>query len=316
MRYFFIITFYFIFSLLFGLTNQSKAADIIANVNGENIFNYDTEVRSKILKLLNTNVNENELNFKKNITTQLIEEKLITLEAKNYNLSVSEEDIENQLHYIESLNKWSKDSIYTKGKKLGLRASDIKDYIYQQVLSQEFVQGIAASGSQVTKEELDKEYYNILGLNGKTQYLISEIFVSSLNKTKEEAEKEINKIYNNLKQGNNFNIMVSSYSDNIYSKNNKGIVGWVYETEISDETKKLLNSITKNQFTSPIFLNNGYYIFKLLDKRPILYIDTNDINQVNQLKIALRQKLMNDKANIIITNYIENLKTKAIINYY
>lgn len=316
MRYFFIITFYFIFSLLFGLTNQSKATDIIANVNGENIFNYDTEVRSKILKLLNTNVNENELNFKKNITTQLIEEKLITLEAKNYNLSVSEEDIENQLHYIESLNKWSKDSIYTKGKKLGLRASDIKDYIYQQVLSQEFVQGIAASGSQVTKEELDKEYYNILGLNGKTQYLISEIFVSSLNKTKEEAEKEINKIYNNLKQGNNFNIMVSSYSDNIYSKNNKGIVGWVYETEISDETKKLLNSITKNQFTSPIFLNNGYYIFKLLDKRPILYIDTNDINQVNQLKIALRQKLMNDKANIIITNYIENLKTKAIINYY
>lgn len=316
MRRCFVVTFYLLFFLLFGLVHQSRASAIIATVNGVNIFNYDVEIRLKILKLLNKNLNENELNLKSTIINQLIEEKLIILEAKKYNLSVSSKDIIEQLKYIESLNKWDKDYIYRQGEKFGLSKNVIQEYIYQQALSQQFIQGIAASGSQITKQELDQEYYNLLGLNGKIQYLISEIFVSSLSRTKEEAEKEINKIYSNLKHGNNFNIMVSSYSDNIYSKNNNGLVGWVYETELSDKEKELLNSITKNQFTTPIFLNNGYYIFKLLDKKTILYIDTNDINQVNQLKSLLKQKLINDKANVLINNYVANLKNKAVINYY
>src|SRR5699024_2797258 len=162
------------------------------------------------------------------------------------------------INYIESLNKWGKGTIYNKAQKLSLSKKDINDYFYRQTLIQKFIQNIGFSRATVNNAELNKEYYNLLGLNGKTQYLISKIFISISNKSKKNAEKQINNIYNSLKKGASFNLMVSSYSENIYSKNNKGLVGWIYETQIPDIEKNALDSIKTNSFTKPIFLDNGY----------------------------------------------------------
>ncbi|MGV3278842.1 peptidylprolyl isomerase [Rickettsiales bacterium LUAb2] len=295
--------------------NNIPSYSILANVNNNTIFKSDLDLRLQISKLFNPELNINNEDIQKLIFKQMVDELLITNDSSNYNLELSTDDVDQEIKYIEYINKWDQKTFENKIKASQINKEDIRKYLYNQALVKKFIEQLSYMGGAVSNKEVENEFYNVLSLNGKNQYLLSEIFVSSMNKPKSEALNQINSIYAALQKGANFSRMIDTSSDNIYDKSHAGEVGWVYETQINSDVKSALDALKKGQYTKPIFNNNGYYIYLLKDVKPILYIDPNDTNTVNQVKMMIRQKISGEKGRSVVNTYLENLYSHAIINY-
>ena len=96
---------------------------------------------------------------------------------------------------------------------------------------------------------------------------LAEIFVSIDGpKDKEPARKKINEVLRYLNQGAHFAVLAQQFSDSP-TKTQGGNIGWVPVGDIEPEVKSAVESLSTNDYTSPILTKDGYKIMYLIDKK-------------------------------------------------
>ena len=154
--------------------------------------------------------------------------------------------------------------------------------------------------------------YHILKINSfrkaKGRVKTSHIMIAVDNKKQsdnENAKLEIQKIYEDLKSGENFNELALKKSDDRKSAQKGGELGWIsssasFYKEFKDAVFSLKNNgDISNPFRSP----NGWHIIKRLDYEPV--------KDYGGLKYELKSKIQKDaRSQKTISSFIEKLKNE------
>ncbi|MCG0276644.1 MAG: peptidylprolyl isomerase [Thermosediminibacteraceae bacterium] len=212
--------------------------EVVARVNGEEISKeelYDVMVKS---------IGREALDY-------LISQKIIELEAKKQNISVSEEEIQKELEKVYE---------YYGGEeafKLNLQMNGYSLEEYKKDLAREIkIKKLLEPKISITEDEL-KAYFeeNKEDFDREKQVRARHILV--------ENEEKANEIIAKLKSGEDFAKLANQYSIDTATKENGGDLGFFSSGDMVKEFEEAAFSLKVGEISSPVKTQYGYHIIKV-----------------------------------------------------
>lgn len=314
----FIIKTLFFFFLIILFSNHTVFANnkMLAVINDNYvIFDYDLNKEIKFQKILNPKEKIDTKNLKHLMLNQMIINQIILDDSKKFNISVSYAEVNSAIKYIEESNKLAPDSLIKNAQSQGISKEEFYKMLKDVLTVDKMKQTMSFSRAKVSNNEAVTELRRVLSLNGKAEMELYEISISFNNKTQEEAKKEIDIIYDELKKGANFNVLAKKFSESINASEG-GEIGWVPEIFLSSETIININTLQLNEYSKPFVSEKSYKIILLKDARPLLYIDINNPEHIEKLTNYAKQKVMNDKAQVYLEDYLNEVRQRASVTTY
>ena len=294
--------------IFFSLINKNAFSEnkfyIVAKVNNEIITNYDVEIESNYLKLLNPNLNQLDKNrvigiAKNSLINEIIKQKQL---EKIFEFDQSQKIIDQIFKDFYTNLGFSKEKDFDqvlKNKKT-YSILEVKEKIKIDFLWNKLIYNLHNKQIKVDKNKLLNKIKN--SDQYKNQYLLSEIF---FNKDKNESlENKVNKIKKSIDDVG-FNNTASLYSISDTSSVG-GKIGWIKEENLSPKILEELYKIKSGEITEIIKIGNNFLILKIED------IKKNKIEIDNEMKLKQmidfeRNRQLNQFSNI----YFNKIK----INY-
>ena len=280
---------------------------IVAKVNNEIITNYDVEIESNYLKLLNPNLNQLDKNrvigiAKNSLINEIIKQKQL---EKIFEFDQSQKIIDKIFEDFHTNLGFSKEKEFDqvlKNKKT-YSILEVKEKIKIDFLWNKLIYNLHNKQIKVDKNKLLNKIKN--SDQYKNQYLLSEIF---FNKEKNESlENKVNKIKKSIDDVG-FNNTASLYSISDTSSVG-GKIGWINEENLSPKILEELYKIKSGEITEMIKIGNNFLILKIEE------IKKNKIKIDNEMKLKEmidfeRNRQLNQFSNI----YFNKIKINYSIN--
>jgi peptidyl-prolyl cis-trans isomerase SurA len=129
-----------------------------------------------------------------------------------------------------------------------------------------------------------------------------------------DAKAKIQDILHRLQQGEDFNMLAQSYSEDP-SAPNGGDMGFVPASQLeklSPELRKMLESIQPGSISGIIAMGDGYRILKVFEREPAGQRELSD----PRVQQKIRDTLMNRKDQVLTAAYYEVVRNTAkVVNY-
>ena len=292
-----------LFSFFLNLSLQSYEIKIIKKVGGEIVTNIDIKKEYQYLLALNKEFKNADEDKILNISKQsIINEKVKKNEIlKFYLLGKDNEDLINNIvkNLYLGLNINDKKEFEEYLKDYNLTYKEIYDKIEIEILWNQLIYSKYKNQININKKLIREKIKDIK--EERLLYNLSEIIL--LAQTKSQILDEYEKIINHINEfGFENSAILYSQSD---SKNEGGLLGWIYEDQLSDLFKKELNSLEIGQITKSINISGGILILKINDiKTEVKEIDTEVIFN-NNVKFETEKQLNN--FSLIYFNKVKNI---------
>jgi len=287
---------------------SAEDASIAASVNNKVVSSYDVVQRYNFIVNYTKIKIESDRDYKaliNQIVDKIIDEELIRQESEKLSISVTDKEIDSAIETsLSSQGKINYDN-FKKGlisKNVSIQSfrDQIKtDLLWSKIISESLKSKIRISDQEI-KEFLEQQKLDI----SQTKYFIAEIFIrNSL-----EAEILSNKIYKELNNGGNFKSFVKQFSSS-HSQENNGEIGWISKSDVNEKIYDSIKNLEINSYSEPVFIADGYYIFKLIKKKNVSELKENDINYARN-RIFIRELETESK------KYLMELRKKSFIERY
>lgn len=283
----FILLFLFLASIFYIYSKK----DIAAQVFNEKIYKAQVEaaVNRKIneyekdnIKLSNADINS----IRKQILNDMIEELLLDKYANDKGITVTEEEIKNEINLMRQYTGLSEDNIYKQAlSKYQLLESDINEMVRSAILADKIYYTIIKD-INISDEEL-WEYFKVRVKFYSGSVRLSHIFipVNSQEDTIEEIDKKYKKmqdIRNEILNGLKFEDAVKKYSEDPSTKEKGGDLFWFRPGTLNDsELSKAAFSLNINEISQVLKSQYGFHILKVTDK---ITKNLEKINDEKELK--------------------------------
>ena len=109
------------------------------------------------------------------------------------------------------------------------------------------------------------------------------------------------------KSGANFSKLVSEYSDDTFSKDKEGVLGYFNKGELVSELEDVVSVTEVGKTSGPVKTISGFHIIKVLDR------NTLDESSVDQYREQLRQEIYKQKVTEELEKYIAGIRENAYI---
>ena len=242
---------------------------VAAIVNDEVISISDVGQRARLL-LLTLGLPASEDNLKQALPRsleELIDEKLQLQKAKEYDLEVSDKDIEADISRIAQQNKTTLEGLYTQLRGVGVNPETLKDQTRAEIAWRRIMSGLYGSRIRISKLQIDGMLDRLKSDASETRYQLSEIFLyAPTDQDKQKVLTGANVIVQQLRQGARFQLAAQQYS-NAPSAAVGGDLGWVSPAELDDAAKTALAEMTPPSLSGPIVVDDGVYIYALRAKQ-------------------------------------------------
>jgi len=258
------------------------------------ITTHDINKEIKILKILNPELKS-------------LENKHINIIAKNSLIreKIKQNEIE-KFYQVDYGSNQVDPFIKTIYKQLGFQTNDeFNDYLLKSTISFEDIKKkliIEKSWNQlifdkyrnevkINKSDFEKQYENALKNNNKEKsFLLYEIVF--LEKKKEQFEKKYNEILSSIKNIG-FKQTASILSESISSKN-KGEIGWVKSSQLSELILENIINLKKKEFSKPISTAGGTLILYVDDIKLIESQQFNKNTEISKMISLERDRQLNE----------------------
>ena len=294
--------------IFFSLINKNAFSEnkfyIVAKVNNEIITNYDVEIESNYLKLLNPNLNQLDKNrvigiAKNSLINEIIKQKQL---EKIFEFDQSQKIIDQIFKDFYTNLGFSKEKDFDqvlKNKKT-YSILEVKEKIKIDFLWNKLIYNLHNKQIKVDKNKLLNKIKN--SDQYKNQYLLSEIF---FNKDKNESlENKVNKIKKSIDDVG-FNNTASLYSISDTSSVG-GKIGWIKEENLSPKILEELYKIRSGEITEIIKIGNNFLILKIEE------IKKNKIKIDNEMKL---KEMIDFERNRQLNQFSNIYFNKIKINY-
>ena len=262
--------------LLANNTNESSKpilqrlpTSIFATVNNEPISIYDLIQRANLFSIsAKIPINEEfELRILPDLISGYVDEVIQMQEIRNFNITVSEAQVQAMVSEIEKENGFKKGKFkeYLKDNKtdISILEKQVRTNIgWRQLVANKFRPQVIIQDAEV--ETILKKLETSIG---KEEFLIEQIFLSFENKRESEVLNKINNLYEEISSGGNFISIAKQFSDSYGGKFGK--IGWVPEVDLDSNILNEVKKLEINETSKPLKGETGYFLMKILNKRKI-----------------------------------------------
>ena len=265
-------------------------------IDNEIITNHDVEQEINYLKALNPRLNQidkNELLIiaKNSIIKEFVKKKEI---QKYKKLDLTNSQIDNVLNnLIQNLNFQNEDQLKNYLNNFNFSIVQLKKKIeieneWKNLIYSKYIKKV-----KIDRAELLKKIEKSSKDKSTLEYNLSEIvFKKKRELTLKELVSDIDKSI--LKNGfeNTANIYSISESAKVGGK-----IGWVKKNSLSDIIIDTLNSLKKNEYSTPLQIDNNFLIFKINDIREVK-TEINKDKELNKMVYVETTKQLDRFSNI------------------
>lgn len=242
---------------------------IAAIVNDDMISLGDLEARIRLV-LLSSQLPDN-AQVRQRVTPQvlrtLIDEKLETQEAKKYNVTVSDDEVNKAFERLEQQNNMPKGALEKLLSSHGIPRSTMTDQISASVLWNKLVEGKLSQSANISDEEVRDTLARIKQEIGKSQYRVAEIFLAVDNPSQEADVKALaDRLLDQIHQGASFSAVAQQFSQSPTAAVG-GDLGWLTAAELPHDIAEAVQGMQAGQLSAAIRGAGGFYIVGLLERR-------------------------------------------------
>ena len=291
-----IIILIILFLSLINISFSKIQLGIVMKIDNEIITNHDIEQEINYLKALNPKLNQidkNELLIiaKNSIIKEFVKKKEI---QKYKKLDLTNSQIDSVLNnLIQNLNFQNEDQLKNYLNNFNFSIEQLKKKIeieneWKNLIYSKYIKTV-----KIDREELLKKIEKSSKDKSTLEYNLSEIvFEKKRELTLKELVSDIDKSI--LKNGfeNTANIYSISESAKVGGK-----IGWVKKNSLSDIIIDGLNNLKKNEYSTPLQIDNNFLIFKVNDIREVK-TEINKDKELNKMIYIETTKQLDRFSNI------------------
>lgn len=252
---------------------------IAAIVNDELISAYDLEARMKLV-IVSTRL-PNTLETRRRIVGQilrtLIEERLKLQEAKRQNISVSNREIRRAKTNIEEQNKLPKAGLDRMLKENRVPLRTIEEQLRSAIAWSKLLSRRLRPRITVGEEEINETLDRFKSRQGQMEYRLSEILLA-VDGPEEESNimRAADRFRKQINNGASFSAIARQFSQSATAAVG-GDLGWLHESELSGDIRKLLPKLQRGLVSKPIKTITGYRLLALRESRKIAEANSQPI---------------------------------------
>ncbi len=297
-----LLFFLILFQTVFVLNGSAEVIDYIVAIVDKKIITF-SELKEKLdayKRIYSSDDLEAKLKqVKEKILNETIEDKILLISAENAKIEVTEEEIEKNLEEFKKEFS-TPDKFYAELGKRGLTLSDFKEITKSRVKISKFVRSNIIRNIRITEEEIITFYEeNKSAFLMPEQVKISQILMQV--STDNEAEKNIEEVFQKLKSGEDFSSLARIYSQGP-NASMAGDLGFIYIEQLQPQIRKVISELKVGEFTKPFLTSAGYHIMKLEAKKMSQYAP------ISEVKNLIKSKLYDLKASEIYAKWMKTTK--------
>ncbi len=252
---------------------------------------------------------QKELSKKEFMLEILIAQKLIEQEAKNLGISISDYEVQRLKKSIIERNNTNEAAFEQALTQQGLTMSEFEKLLKKRSLVEKVKQQKVFP--KISISDLEIENYYKLHYKEKFKYGLAYIYIkedSSFNDEQKKAVSEkLARIQEELKT-KPFSEVATRYTEGPY-KAIGGRLGFIKEGVFNEKLENEIKKLSVKEYTKPIKTDNGYHIFKLLEKQK------DESGNYEAKKQEIYQVLTYQKWHRVFFVWLESLRKKAYLDY-
>jgi parvulin-like peptidyl-prolyl isomerase len=293
--------------------------EVIARVNTGVIMrsSFESSQRDVLEELKKQGLKGDELEkkfteWKPRILDELINTQLLAQRAKDLSINVDAQVNQQLLRMMKENNCESLECLTQKMREANFDIDEVKR-IMSENFSKDAVIGREVYGrvyQQLTeKEKRDAYDKNMEFFTEPSEITLSRIFVA-FGKDPARAAETSQEILRQARGGAvDFGALAERYSDDDLGKKNKGLIGVIKVPDLAPNVRQAVEKAAAGTITDPVKLENGYYIFRVDQRKDPVALPYED----EKVQDAIGRYLVNLKSEKQIETYLAKLRDEAFI---
>ena len=237
------------------------------------------------------------------IAKRMVEEELILQKAKIYKITIDPKELDSKIESFVQKNHKNLEKFKLFLQRNNWNFANFQKQIEVELVWKKIIEEVIKPSVSVSiieiKEWLEKE--KIEGQNDK--YLLQDFLIENSNNSQEFADK----IYEELRAQDNFKNFINNFLL-LKTKENSQNTSWFWSLELNQKIHQSISKLKIDEYSKPVLLEDGWHIFKLIDKR-------NDLKLSDQEYDFIKNQIANRKTELAIKNYLQELRKRAFIEF-
>ena len=250
-------------------TYQGPTSAVAAIVNDSVITTFDVEQRLKLMILSSGGrINPQLLpQLQAQAVRDLVEEKLKLQEAKEFELTIENDEIDAEVKQIAAQGGVTPEQLAATLQADGVSINALRNQIEASIAWPRLVQGRYGKRVRVSDDEIDATMERMKEDASKEQFLVSEICIPI--PSQEEAQQYYEgalSLIEQMRRGVPFAVVAQQFSA-CTSAASGGDLGWVRAGELPPELDEAVRALPQGAVTNPIPSEGAFMILALRDRR-------------------------------------------------
>ena len=245
------------------------------------------------------------------VVEKMVEQKIIDQEIKRYKITVSDQDIDNDIEQIKKSKLWTDEEFRKALEYEGLTVESYREKLKKQSLRARLLNTIVKANIVITKEDIAAYYEsNIEKYQGELKYHLRNIIMRVLEDAgmdgKRSVLEKMENIHGALENGASFESLARQYSESVLAKNG-GDLGILAYKDFSSQLKEALEGLAIGEYTPVLDTDQGYQIFYIEN---ILKENEISLEEVYSEIESILYKELSEKA---FTDWLKTLREASHI---
>ncbi|SLN11160.1 Chaperone SurA precursor [Pseudoruegeria aquimaris] len=233
----------------------------VAYVNDGVVTRFELEQRIRFLEVLGTPGD-----LREEALERLIEDRLQSQAAAQFNLSASDEEIARGIDEFASRANLTGEQFLAELSKAGVAPQTVRDFVASGLVWRELIRGLFGPRSQVTEAEIDRALAYSTG-GGGVRVLLSEIVLPTAPEFQERTAAILPQL-RQIRSVSEFSAAASQYSV-APSRANGGRLDWRSISSLPPQIAPQILALRPGEITDPIQVPNAIVLFQLRDKQEV-----------------------------------------------
>lgn len=234
----------------------------------------------------------------------MIDMRLQLQEAYRAGISVGDEEVTKAMEGIKKKYSMTEEMFKNAIGKEGFTIAEYKKKLADQIAISRIVEHEVKSKILITDNELDQYLSENKEIRKESDgFNISHVFFRKAD-NRQQVEAKAMDIYKKIKAGGNFSDTARQYSEDA-SAQSGGSLGFIKKSDMSKEFLDVLSKMKDGDVSEPFWSGNGIHILRLNERK--------EFKNPQELKEAVRQKLMDDKFIKEYRSWIKGLRERAYV---
>ena len=251
---------------------------IVVVVNDQIVSEYDVSQRLGLI-IATTGRLESEEQYqqmRKQVVGTLVDEKLQYLEAREHELNINEQEVEQKFNQLAAGNRITPDQFSSSLIQMGTSKDAIMHQLRAGLAWSNVVDSRMRPFLSIGDAEVNSFLDRLVANKGQPEYMVSEIFLSVDSPGEEdETRTAAVRLVQQIRSGVGFDAVARQFSD-LSTAAIGGDLGWMMRDQLNEDVVPVIAKMVEGTTTDPIRAAGGYYIMQLRDKRKVMSGDPDE----------------------------------------